>query len=252
MSGILDIITKFCDERVKKTEIPDFSGSENGLQITNNGDITKIGAAVDAGLKSFQEAVRADINFLIVHHGLFWNPPIPLVDSAYRKIKIALDGNLAVYASHLPLDCHPEIGNNAILARKLELMPVGTFLSHEGVDIALLADGTKTRKELGEKLKALFPRGIQVMEFGSENPERIAILTGSGQAAVEEILAAGTDTLVTGELRQHHFNMAQEMSLNLYACGHYATETFGVDALGREVAEKFDLPYQFIEIECPL
>jgi len=253
MSGILDIITQFCDERVKKTEIPDFPSSENGLQIANNGDVTKIGAAVDAGLKPFQEAIRADIDFLIVHHGLFWNPPIPLVDSAYRKIKIALDGNLAVYGSHLPLDCHPEIGNNAILARKLELKPVGTFLSHEGVDIGLLASGgPKTRKELGEKLEVLFPQGIQVMEFGSENPERIAILTGSGQAAVDEILTAGTDTLVTGELKQHHFNMAQELGLNLYACGHYATETFGVDALGREVAEKFDLPYQFIEIECPL
>jgi dinuclear metal center YbgI/SA1388 family protein len=252
MSGILDIITQFCDDRVKREEIPDFTGSENGLQIANNGDVTKIGASVDAGLDPFQKATTAGIDFLIVHHGLYWNPPIPLVDSSYKKIKMALDGNLAVYASHLPLDSHPEIGNNAILAHKLKLKPVGTFLPHEGVDIGLLAEGIDARKELVVRLKDLFPSGIKAIEFGSKNLEKIAVLTGSGQAAVGEVLAAGTDTLVTGELRQHHFNMAQELGLNLYACGHYATETFGVDALGQEVAKKFGLPYQFIDIECPL
>jgi putative NIF3 family GTP cyclohydrolase 1 type 2 len=90
------------------------------------------------------------------------------------------------------------------------------------------------------------------MEFGSETPSTIAILTGSGQSAVDKILDAGADTLITGELKQQHFNLAQELKLNLYACGHYATETFGVDALAREVATKFDLPYEFIETECPL
>jgi len=90
------------------------------------------------------------------------------------------------------------------------------------------------------------------MEFGTEKPSTIAILTGSGQSAVDKILDAGTDTLITGELKQHHFNLAQELKLNLYACGHYATETFGVDALAQEVAEKFDLPYEFIPSECML
>jgi len=85
-----------------------------------------------------------------------------------------------------------------------------------------------------------------------DKPEKIAILTGSGQSAVDQILVCGADTLVTGELKQHHFNMAQELKLNLYACGHYATERFGVDALGREVSQKFGLPYEFIETNCPL
>ena len=90
------------------------------------------------------------------------------------------------------------------------------------------------------------------MEFGSEKPDKIAILTGSGQSAVEKVQDSGSDTLVTGELKQHHFNIAQELGLNLYACGHYATETFGVQALGLEVAEKFKLAYEFIDTDCPL
>jgi putative NIF3 family GTP cyclohydrolase 1 type 2 len=94
--------------------------------------------------------------------------------------------------------------------------------------------------------------GITAIEFGSESPQKIALLTGSGQSAVDKILDAGTDTLITGELKQHHFNMAQELKLNLYACGHYATETFGVDALAQEVAKKFDLMYEFIFTECTL
>ena len=94
--------------------------------------------------------------------------------------------------------------------------------------------------------------GFHAMEFGSEKPERIAILTGSGSSAVEKILDAGSDTLITGELKQHHYNLAQELNLNLYVCGHYATETYGVDALAREAARKFGIPYQFIETGCPL
>jgi dinuclear metal center YbgI/SA1388 family protein len=163
-----------------------------------------------------------------------------------------LDNNLAVYGCHLPLDCHPEIGNNAILAQKLGLIPYGSFLPFEGTDIGLLAESSLKRTDLRNQLQDLFPMGITAIEFGSESPQKIALLTGSGQSAVDKILDAGTDTLITGELKQHHFNMAQELKLNLYACGHYATETFGVDALAQEVAEKFDLPYEFIPTECTL
>ena len=252
MNVELKTITQFCDERVERCEIPDFTGSENGLQVANGGLVTKIGASVDAGLDSFGKAITDGIDFLIVHHGLYWNPPIPLVGPAYGKIKLLLENNLAVYGSHLPLDRHPEIGNNAIIAQKLGLRKSSTFLPYEGIDIGLLAEGIKSRHELRTGLEKLFPDGIQTIEFGSEELEKIAILSGSGHSAVGEILKEGADTLITGELRQHHYNLAQELGLNLYACGHYATETFGVDALGREVAEKFALPYLFIETDCPL
>ena len=245
-------IVKFCNQRTNLSEIKDFPGALNGLQIQNSGSVSKIGASVDAGLVPFQNAISKKIDFIITHHGLFWTPPIPLIGPAYEKTKLCIDHNLAVYGSHLPLDCHPEIGNNAILAQKLELLPIETFLPYEGVDIGLITENNHSRKNLANRLNSHFPKGIHSMEFGSDTPSKIAILTGSGQSAVDKILDAGADTLITGELKQHHFNLAQELKLNLYACGHYATETFGVDALAREAATKFDLPYEFIETECPL
>jgi dinuclear metal center YbgI/SA1388 family protein len=252
MPKLRDIVA-FCDERTRRAEIKDFGGAYNGLQLENNGEVTKIGAAVDAGQLPFQAAVAAQVDFLICHHGLFWSPPVPLTDIRYEKVKTAMDGNLAVYGAHLPLDCHPEIGNNALLAQALGLECVGSFVPYEGNDIATIAAAPAGgRRELAEKLKALFPNTYQGIEYGSEQPTRIGILTGSGQSAVSELQAQGLDTLITGELRQHHFNMAQELGLNLYPCGHYATEVFGVKALAAEVAEKFGLDWKFIEQPCLL
>jgi dinuclear metal center YbgI/SA1388 family protein len=243
----------FCDLYTNRLKIKDFDGAYNGLQLGNNGTVTKIGAAVDAGLRPFEAAVAEGIDFLICHHGLFWTPPIPITGVDYRKVKTAVEGNLAVYSSHLPLDCHPVIGNNALLAKALGLKKVDTFLNYEGNDIATVALGPMGgRAELVEKLQDLFPDTYQSLEYGSEKPKRIGILTGSGQSAVPHLLENGIDTLITGELRQHHFNMAQELGLNLYPCGHYATEVFGVKALAAEIANKFQLEWQFLEQPCRL
>ncbi len=249
----LSEIVEFCAKAANVNQITDFDGAMNGLQIENNGTVSCIGAAVDAGLVPFQKAVAEGVDFLICHHGLFWTPPIPLTGVNRAKVKFAFDHNLAVYGAHLPLDCHPELGNNACLAKALGLKPVDTFLPYEGNHIGLITEGPANgRHALAEALKSLFPQSYQAMEFGSDHPERIAILTGSGQSAVNKLKAAGVDTLVTGELRQNHFNIAQELKLNLYPCGHYATETFGVKALGELAAKQFGLPFKFIPTECPL
>jgi dinuclear metal center YbgI/SA1388 family protein len=252
MPTLSEIVT-FCDTRTRRKEVKDFDGAHNGLQLENDGEVTKIAAAVDAGQLPFEAAIAAGVDFLICHHGLYWTAPIPLTGSSYKKIKTAIDGNLAVYGAHLPLDGHPEIGNNALLADALGLKKIETFLNYEGNDMAVVAEGPAGgRSELAEKLKALFPSTYQSIEYGSEHPKRIGILTGSGQSAVAHLKANNIDTLITGELRQHHFNMAQELGLNLYPCGHYATEVFGVKALAAEVAEKFGLEWTFIEQPCLL
>ena len=249
----LSEIVAFCDQRTRQTEIKDFPGAYNGLQVENHGQVTKIGAAVDAGQAPFEQAIAADVDFLICHHGLFWTPPIPLTGSKYKKIKTAMDGNLAVYGAHLPLDCHPEIGNNALLADALGLTKIGGCVQHEGNYIATITNAPEGgRAALTAKLKALFPSTYHAIEYGSEQPQRVAILTGSGQSAVDALKANNIDTLITGELRQHHFNMAQELGLNLYPCGHYATEVFGVKALAKETAEQFGLEWTFIETPCLL
>lgn len=249
----LQEIVAFCDTRTRRAEIRDFDGAHNGLQIENNGTVKKIAASVDASTASFQAAIDAGADYLICHHGLFWNPPIPLSGPAFTKVKLALDHNLAVYGSHLPLDCHPEIGNNALLAKTLGLNPIDTFLPYEGQDIAVITNPPKGgRRELAQKLQAYFPKTYQAIEYGSDNPERIALLTGSGQSAVPHLLPNGIDTLITGELRQHHFSMAQELGLNLYPCGHYATEVFGVQALAAEAAKAFNLDSVFLDQPCLL
>lgn len=252
MPPLQEIVT-FCDQRTHRTEIKDFDGAYNGLQIENDGTVRKIGAAVDAGQYPFEAAIAKGVDFLICHHGLFWDPPIPIIENRYRKLRTAFEGNLAVYSSHLPLDCHPEIGNNVRLADALGLNPIGTFLEYEGRDMAIITQGLpEGRKLLAEKLKNHFPDTFQAIEYGSECPGRIGILTGSGQSALPHLLPNAMDTLITGELRQHHFNMAQELGLNLYPCGHYATEVFGVQVLAQEVARAFQLDWTFIEQPCPL
>jgi len=251
MAQLSDIV-KYCDERTRIDRVTDFPPAHNGLQIENNGVVTKIGAAVDAGLIPFQLAAAARIDFLIVHHGLFWNAPIPVTEHRYRKLKTALENNLAVYGSHLPLDCHPEIGNNAILARKLGLEVDGGFVRYEGTDIAVTAPAKLNRAQLRTQLAELFPTTLIAIEEGPETINRVGILTGSGRSAIPELRANGIDAFITGELKQEHFNIAQEEGLNLYLGGHYATETFGVCALAEKVAQQFGLEWEFVPTACPL
>lgn len=251
MGNLYDIVS-FCDNRVRRSEIGDFPGAENGLQVANNGKVTKIGAAVDAGLIPFQKAIEAKIDYLIVHHGLFWTASTAITGIYYQKIKTLFDGNLAVYGCHLPLDAHREIGNNALIAKALGLKELDWFLPFEDTNIGLIVEAPENREVLVSRLKTLFPKTFIAIEYGSKAPKKIAICSGSGNSAINELLKVGVDTLITGELRQAHFNSAQEQRLNLYACGHYATEVFGVQALAQEVAQKFKLPYEFIYTDCPL
>lgn len=248
----LDAIVSFCDERARTHEVSDFREALNGLQFANNGQVSKIGAAVDAGLRPFQQAIEAGIDFLIVHHGMFWNGSRRIEGREYEKYKALIDGNLAVYSCHLPLDAHTEIGNAACLARAIGAEQSGTFLPYEGTDLGLVCDWKSSRSKLRQSLVDTFGPRVAAMEFGSDQPSSICIVTGSGNSVVDHVKATGADTLITGELKQHFYTIAQEEGLNLYACGHYATETFGVDALAREAAHRFDLPYEFIETDCPL
>jgi dinuclear metal center YbgI/SA1388 family protein len=245
-------IVEYCNKRTGLPDFPDFPGAFNGLQVENNGQITRIGAAVDAGLIPFQKAVTEKVDFLIVHHGMYWDQPKPLTGPNYQKVKTLLDGNCALYSCHLPLDSHAEIGNSALLAQKLELSSTRTFAPYEGRDIGLIVKNPFTRSQLKERLSSLFPKGTTTIEYGSDQPKEIGIVTGSGSSVIPLLRASGIDTLITGELKQNFFNDAQEENLNLYCCGHYATETFGISALAEELAKKFNIPWQFIPTECPL
>jgi dinuclear metal center YbgI/SA1388 family protein len=250
MHTLKDLVAH-CDRRTRLAAFKDAPGAFNGLQVANDGRVTRIGAAVDAGLIPFQKAVEAGVDFLIVHHGMFWDMPRPFTGPAFERMATLVKGNCALYSSHLPLDSHPRIGNNALIARQLGLRRNRGFLPNEGGDIGCIAKCRLTRTALRGKLTSLYP-GVTAMEYGSARPEEVAICSGSGNGAMAALLASGADTLVTGELREEWFNVAQEHRLNLYLCGHYATEVHAVRALAAELSAKFGLPWEFIATENPL
>jgi dinuclear metal center YbgI/SA1388 family protein len=252
MPASLAAILSHCNQRLGLPGFPDFNGSHNGLQLENNGVVTRIGAAVDAGLQTYRDAAAAGVDFLIVHHGMFWDGVRPLVGAQRERLQVAFAANLAVYSAHLPLDAHPEIGNNAVLARELGLPVQRGFLPYQGREIGLVVEPPADRASLRDRLTKLFPGGVEALEFGPDRPKAVGLLTGSGMSAMDALLPAGIDTFVTGELKQSVFNRAQEDGLNIYLCGHYATEVFGVRALAAELAIRFDLPWTFLPSACPL
>ena len=250
MPTLQDLVS-YCDDRTRRSSYKDAPSAFNGLQVANCGRVTKIGAAVDAGVDPFRKAVAAGVDFLIVHHGMYWDMPRPLTGAVYDRVATLIGGDCALYSSHLPLDGHPELGNNVLLARQLGLVPERPFLVREGEAIGRIASCTIPRFVLRERLERLYDRVIAI-EYGSTEPTAVAFCSGSGNSAIPELGTAGVDTLVTGELREEWFNTAQEQKLNLYLCGHYATEVHGVKALAAELAAKFDLPWEFIATDNPL
>ena len=247
----LDDLVLYCDKRTRRTAYKDAPGAFNGLQVANNGRVTKIGAAVDSGVIPFQKATAAGVDFLIVHHGLYWDMPRPLVGAAYERVATLVRNNCALYSNHLPLDGHPQIGNNALLAKELGLKPTRPFLVRDGEALGCIAPLRISRTALRAKLERRYGRVIAI-ECGSRSPRAVAFCSGSGNSAVPELEPADVDTLVTGELREEWFNRAQEDKLNLYLCGHYATEVHAVKALAAELAKKYRLPWEFIATENPL
>ncbi len=250
MPTLSDLVA-YCDQRTRRAAFKDAPGAHNGLQVANSGKVTRIGAAVDAGLVPFRKAVAAGVDFLIVHHGMYWDMPRPLVGPVYERVATLVRGDCALYSNHLPLDAHPEIGNNALLAKQLGLKADRPFLVRDNEAIGWIAASSEERSSLRRRLESLYPRVIAV-ECGSSRPRAIAFCSGSGNSAVNELVKEGVDTLVTGELREEWFNVAQEQKLNLYLCGHYATEVHAVSALAAELSTTFGLPWEFVGTENPL
>src|SRR5256885_5504655 len=162
MPATLQALVDYCDKRTRRTAFKDAPGAFNGLQVANNGRVAKIGAAVDAGALPFRQAVAAGVDFLIVHHGMYWDMPRPLTGGVYERVATLIRGNCALYSNHLPLDGHPEIGNNALLAKQLGLKRSRGFLVRDGEAIGCIADARIDRATLRRKLEKLYPRVIAI------------------------------------------------------------------------------------------
>lgn len=242
----LSEITTHLGELLSIQSIGDYPQALNGLQLENNGCVTRIAAAVDACEAVLIQATARKADLLLVHHGLFWNTT-PFIGGMYRKMRAAILGNLAIYSAHLPLDVHPIYGNNALLARAAGLTDLLPFLPSKGQPVGLVGNCTVSRNTLLESLATTLGSPIHLCAGGPEFPKRVGVITGGAGSEVARVAAAGVDTFITGEGPHWSYTLAEELGINLIYGGHYATETFGVKALAAQLSERFCVPWEFID-----
>ena len=254
----LDAIVSFLDSELRTTEVPDFEGAVNGLQLVNAGTVTRVAAAVDFSVRAVKAALEERADLLVVHHGMFWAGARPIVGTVYEGLRAAITSGLAVYASHLPLDLHPTLGNNALLAKELGLEPQQPFGAYRNIHVGVAGASRVSTASLMERLRAVAARHATTLVVTPFAPEREtrrwAIVSGSGasSATIAEAHAIGADTLIVGEGPHHTAVAAMDSGLCIAYAGHYATETFGVQALARAIGERFDVPWTFLDLPSGL
>lgn len=258
--ALLLSIVKFLDEELKIDSVEDTS--LNGLQVGNlNQEIRKIAFAVDASLETFERSEGNDL--LLVHHGVFWNKPIKIIDREFRRVEFLIKHNMALYAAHLPLDYHDYYGNNVQLATFLDIKKTKPFVSSGGT-LGLFAKTTKPPLGVFGKIKEIDAQEfVKFVEkklgspvradlFGSSLVKTIGIVTGAGAYELVHCPKLEIDTFITGEPRHSMYHIAKELKINVIYAGHYATETFGVKSLMPVLKKKFDVEVTFVDVPTGL
>lgn len=248
MPVTLHEIVSFLDETLRIDTVKDYPAAFNGLQIENNGIVTQVAVAVDATRHTLEKAIESGADLLIAHHGIFWGGMQPITGWRKKTVETAFRGNLAVYAAHLPLDMHPALGNNAQMARLLNLRNTASEIECFGENIGIAGDFDGTLGELKHAYEHILESSVSgVMSDSPDTPAgRIVICSGSSAGEIYKLNDKGYRTYLTGETCHWAFGTAEDMGMNLMFGGHYATETFGVRAVGHLLREKFCLPHSFI------
>lgn len=245
----LESVLQYLDEYLGVTDHPDYPTALNGLQVAGPSDVENIVVAVDASEASISEAVDRGADLMIVHHGLFWGGLEPLTGRHFRKVSALIQGGVALYSCHLPLDGHSEVGNCALLARELDLELQGRFGLYKGTEIGWWGTLPESTTPLGlaAQLEGVLDTAVHLIPGGPEFIESVGVVTGGGASFVEDAVAAGLHALVTGEGGHHSHFDAMELGITLLFGGHYATETFGVRALGAHLEQRFGVPWSFVD-----
>jgi dinuclear metal center YbgI/SA1388 family protein len=250
----LEEVVRALDAELRSADVPDYPGAVNGLQVANSGRVTRVAVAVDASRAAITAAAEAGANLLVVHHGIFWSGVQPLVGVAYERLRTLVANDIAVYASHLPLDLHPTLGNNACLARQLSLEPSEPFARFKTIDVGVAGVADEPTAAVLDRVSAFAARhGGTVrtsIPVAGRRTRRWALCTGGG-ASSDTLRAArerGIDTLIVGEGPHHTTVEAIEHDLCVLYAGHYATETLGVQAVGGWLEARFRLPWTFLHL----
>jgi dinuclear metal center YbgI/SA1388 family protein len=228
----------------------------NGLQVPGRDEVRTVVTGVSASAELFARARDAGADLVLVHHGLFWaGPPRPLDRAAKARLQALFDADMGLVAYHLPLDGHPEVGNNALLARELGAQDVAPFATVKGAAIgvrARFASGGLPAGELVERVQRATGREPLAFLAGPDPVHTIGIVSGAGADHLEDAIAEGLDAFLTGEPAERVMTRAQEAGVHFLAAGHYATETFGVRALGELLAERFGVRHVFVDVPNPV
>jgi len=220
--------------------------SLNGLVVAGEDrEVTKVAFAVDACQSTFELAREQNADLLVVHHGLFWGSPLAVTSTHYRRLKTLIEGNLDLYVAHLPLDAHPEVGNNAVMAHKLGLSEVSMFAPYKGRMLG--CKGTLAKpSSLSDLCTALGFEKPVILNFGKQEVEQVGIVSGGASSDVHEAIEEGLDVFITGEVEHQIYHEALEHSINVIGGGHYLSEVFGVQALMEHLRQKFGLCVVFV------
>jgi len=240
-------LVSYLDGYLRVAAVPDAPHAVNGLQVANRGTVSRVAVAVDLCEATVRLAAEQGADLLLVHHGLFWGGLQPLTGRAYRRVASLFANDIALYSAHLPLDLHPEVGNNAVLARQLGVSLRGDFGEEYGVRIGRWGEIDVSRHALERRLATLMGSAPRLMAFGPERVQRVGIVTGAAGSMIAQAAGAGLDTFVTGEGPHHTFFDAEELKVNVFYAGHYATETVGVKALAEHLHARFHLPWTFLD-----
>lgn len=243
----LDTIVRFCDQQLTPERFKDYDGAVNGLQVENRRGVSRVVATVDASLATVRKAIDAKADLLIVHHGLFWAPTHPWTGRRYELLRCLLDHDLAVYSQHLPLDAHPRLGNCAVLARALGGTQLRPFFHDKGQSIGWQYSGRIERELLHQRLAAVLGGPVTLLAGGGGECRKIGVCTGGAGSQLKLAAAEGVDTFITGEGPHWTHALAEELGINVFYGGHYATETFGVKALAASISKKFRVPWSFVD-----
>lgn len=234
-------------------EVPKFRDyCPNGLQVEGRAEIRRIISGVSASLALLEAAVAAGADAVLVHHGYFWkSEQACLTGTKRRRIALILEHDLNLFAYHLPLDAHPGIGNNIELARRLGFEAEGWFGEQNTAAFGRLSNPA-TLGDLARDIGARLEREPLVVGDLTRRVARIAWCTGAAQGYLEEAVKLGVDVYLTGEVSEQTIHLARESGVAFIAAGHHATERYGVQALGRDLAQRFSLEHRFIDIPNPV
>ncbi len=228
--------------------------SNNGLQVEGASDVTRVAFAVDACQSAFEAAREAKAQLLIVHHGLFWSEVKLLTGPHFKRVKTLLDANVGLYAAHLPLDYHAEVGNNVELCRLIGLMDIQPWGTHKGQAAGYGGSLPQpiTLNKLAAKIDELLNTRSRVLAFGPQVIDRVAVCSGGASSLIPQVQSSGYTTYFSGETSHSYYHDAKDYGLNVIYSGHYATETVGLKALARHLEAKFNLQTVFIDLPTGL